>query len=158
MPERTHTVAVDFDGVLHQNWQPNFERADHIANLPVVGAMRWLMDLMIRNVEIIVHSVRLSPGHPRPNESYEQYKVVKAMRSWFEEHGGDTLAHYIQFALQGKPNADVYVDDKCWRFEGIFPDAEQLLSKVSWERAFPGPEKEIRVQIRCDGAIRIRNP
>lgn len=120
------TIAVDFDGVLHaytSGWQGQL----NICDPPVPGALPWLAR-MVERFDVIIFSARLNPrGLP-------QAEVLEAFRDWFRRHGlPERAIEALQFWTKpGKPMAILYIDDRGWRFEGRFPDAEEILALEPW--------------------------
>lgn len=120
-------VAVDFDGVLHRNVRP-FERATIVQDLPVPGAIDWLVAAQ-KTVKIAIYSCRSN-----------DLGGIEAMSDWLlghlTAHLGTFEAAYAVLAdiewPHGKPHAAVYLDDRAWRFTGEFPSAADLVRFTPW--------------------------
>lgn len=97
------TVAVDFDGVLHQYKTPiNFKEKHVIHDSPVKGACEWVQSLVNANIRVIVFTCRA--------RSVEGLCAVKA---WLDIHDFPPLE-----VTATKPVAKIYVDDRAWHFNG----------------------------------------
>ncbi len=115
------TIAVDFDGVVH-SYASGWKGACVIADPPVEGAIEWLV-AAVERFDVAIFSVRASsPG------------AVDAMRAWLRRHGlPDHVLARITFPV-AKPPAELYIDDRAYRFEGTFPSFEELASLSPWNR------------------------
>lgn len=111
-----YSIAVDFDGVVHQYVTPWIDAAT-IPDPPMPGAFDWLRQTL-QQYRVIIYSSRLPVG-------------FDAMYHWFIEHGGeDLLVEGLEFWIEaGKPTALVYLDDRAVRFAGVFPSMEQLAER-----------------------------
>lgn len=123
------TIAVDFDGVIH-SYVSGWKGAHVIPDPPVEGAIEWLWFAMQeRDLKIVIYSTRASGWRGR-----------RAIRNWFREHapnhwhedGGGPGLEFIEITAK-KPPAVVYIDDRGYRFEGIFPKVEELLAMKPWK-------------------------
>jgi hypothetical protein len=113
-------VSIDFDGVIHQHVSP-WTTAEEIHDPPVEGAFDFLRELHKAGFEIQILSARAnSPG------------AEAAMIKWFQAHG---LEFQILDALSIssiKRGALLYIDDRGWQFNGIFPTLEQIRAFKPW--------------------------
>jgi hypothetical protein len=113
------TLCVDFDGVLH-SYASGWQGATTIGDPPVEGAIAFLEEAA-EQFEIAIFSSRSHlPGG------------VAAMRSWLALQGlaEETLVR-ISFPTH-KPAAELYLDDRAWRFEGTFPRLSELGDLSPW--------------------------
>lgn len=108
-----HTIAIDFDGVIHQYNQPWVDEAT-IPDPPVPGAFEALEQyLKVYNVVIFSTRLRLAEGK-------------RAMLAWFDRHGFPLpLLLELGWSFTKVP-AKVYIDDRGFRFTGKFPTAGEL--------------------------------
>lgn len=109
-------IAVDFDGVINSyksGWTSD------LPDPPVDGAFKFLRTLLDAKHTVYIFSARL-----------EHYGHFVTMHNWFVEWGftdvGDLHLTYT------KPIADVYIDDRAWRFEGVFPSITELAALQPW--------------------------
>lgn len=118
---KRRTICVDFDGVLHSYISP-WKGATVIPDEPVPAAIEWLMH-MHEHFDIAIFSTRAcEPGG------------IAAMRQWLLDHGlGEALVERISFPRE-KPLAHIYIDDRAWRFEGVFPTADEVRAFEPWNR------------------------
>lgn len=123
-----YTIAVDFDGVIHRYDSP-WVNAHTIPDPPVKGAIPWLWE-MVQKFDVVIFSTRCKTWRGR-----------WAVRKWLREHGG-----YLFHEAPGcrgiedvklsftKPPALIYLDDRAVRFEGIFPDADDIHALRPWNK------------------------
>ncbi len=127
------TLCVDFDGVLHA-YTSGWQGLAVIADGPVPGAFEWLTRLVTDGrFEVCIYSAR-SKGT----------SGVSAMRSWFLNHGlAPEVFGHLQFPTQ-KPSAWLTIDDRCIRFEGTFPELDEVDRFMPWVcgQAAPGLSPE----------------
>lgn len=116
------TIVVDFDGVIHA-YTSGWKGATVIPDPPVAGALVWLAAASER-FQLAIWSARS-----------REKGGVEAMRDWLTAHGlpAEVLA-LIAFPRGGKPAAHVYLDDRGWCFEGVFPGLEALDAFEPWHR------------------------
>lgn len=119
MSESKQTIAIDFDGVLHEYLSP-WSGATVVRDGPVRGAQQAVADYLER-FEVVVFSTRA-----------HQEGGVEAMRAWLTEHGFP--AGLKIWTEPGKPPAIVYIDDRAYRFEGVWPSVERLRNERPWNR------------------------
>jgi hypothetical protein len=155
------TVVVDFDGVLH-SYESGWQGATVIPDPPVQGRWRsvfdnegiWLRDvwapsaqefiqmLLDAKIDVAVMSTR-----------GDTPEGVEAMAAWFRQHDFPPLTSDTpgwdapvaegtpsegSFIIVGatKPAAVLYIDDRAWRFDGLFPTLEEIEeASVPWNRA-----------------------
>jgi hypothetical protein len=110
------TLAVDFDGVLHQYLSP-WQGPDVIPDPPVDGAIAWLMHLT-EAFRVVILTTRAESAAGRA-----------AVTAWLRAHGYEGPALEVTAV---KPPAIAYVDDRAWRFEGRFPSPDELRSATPW--------------------------
>lgn len=126
---KVYRIACDFDEVIHQG-TTLFTTPSEISDPPFPGAFDWIRQLLDEGLTFIVHTCRLS--HWSPSNPYLFHElgeqVEEALRGWFLHHG--MSQHHVDqihfWRHVGKPSADVYIDDKAWRFHGVYPTVEEL--------------------------------
>lgn len=138
------TIAVDFDGVIHQYVSPWTSPVD-VHDPPVPGALDFLRRLLGSGWRVIIHTARLMNNVPPAETDVPEIDLtsrVQAIRAWFREHDAQDVEAAVSFwTAGGKPHADVYLDDRALRFDGIWPsDAALNGAKVPWNRRSPSPE------------------
>lgn len=119
MTGKKYTVAVDFDGVLHSYITP-WVSADVIPDPPVEGAIEWLNEIS-KDFVVVIHTTRGATLAGRI-----------AVRKYLEEHGFKE-GHIVEVTNVKQP-ALVYVDDRAWRFEGRFPDRQEIHNARPWNK------------------------
>lgn len=123
-----YTVAVDFDGVIHQYLTP-WVNAHTIPDGPIPGAIEWLVGA-IQKLDVVIFSTRCKSWRGR-----------RAVRAWLKKHSGmlwydSPAASYgledIRLSYE-KPPALVYIDDRGFRFEGVFPSVSEIHQLKPWK-------------------------
>lgn len=118
------TIAVDFDGVIHQ-YTTKWERADLIPDPPIPGAFDWL-DEMVKHFKVVIYSSRITQHEDQIRES--AVLGLNAVKDWFRSYGLDTSTfRKLEFwTSPGKPTALIYLDDRAVRFAGEFPTKNDI--------------------------------
>ena len=114
-------LCVDFDGVIH-SYSSGWKGADNIPDLPVPGAMEWLIHTSQEpDYEVAIYSARSA-----------QAGGIQAMKAWLAKHGmpGGNIDD-LSFPTQ-KPPAYLTIDDRAICFRGTFPSVLELDSFQSW--------------------------
>lgn len=116
------TVAVDFDGVLHSYTTP-WVNAYTIPDPPVPGALQWLHSTL-QDFNVVIYSTRCKTWRGR--RAIKGWLYANAPDLWYESGvPSDRGLEDVQLSYQ-KPPALIYVDDRAWRFEGVFPTREEI--------------------------------
>lgn len=116
-------LLVDFDGVIH-SYESGWQGGDVINDPPVEGAFDFLQRAM-KHFDVQVYSARTGlPGG------------LWAMKRWFGRHKwwpleDDGSPGMLKFPEQ-KPAAFLTIDDRCFHFQGIWPDPEELTRFRPW--------------------------
>lgn len=118
---RRKTIALDFDGVLHAYTSPWTTPAE-IHDGPVPGAREFVV-AVLEHYDVVVFSARA--GDPAGLVSIEE---------WLAKHGFPELPIYLE-----KPRAQLYIDDRGFRFEGRFPSLAEIQALKPWNRRDTGP-------------------
>ena len=125
-PSRRLTVAVGFDGVLHQcvTYNYPFDPAK-VLDPPVPGMLPWLIGLVHDSrFRVVIFSSR----NGRPGG-------IGAMTEWLIDNGvSDEVLSQIDFPLQ-KPTAHVMISDRVLQFTGRPIDTDEILEFRPWNRA-----------------------
>ena len=117
-------ICLDFDGVIH-SYASGWQGADVVSDPPVNGAINAIYQYLADGFTIAIYSARSN-----------QDGGINAMRRWLREHDtrpDETPANQESYPLdyrvqfpKSKPSAKIYIDDRGFRFEGVFPDAETI--------------------------------
>lgn len=128
------TIAVDLDGVLHA-FTSGWHGVTVIEDPPVEGAIQWLNDVVEAGHKVIIHTSRFARPEDYPDGAkYHDgsggiaVDIAHAIRMWLLNNGarGYTIGQ-LQFHMgYGKPHSHVYIDDRAWRFRGVFPSLDVL--------------------------------
>ena len=105
--DQSTTVAIDFDGVLHNanlGWGDGTCYGD-----PLPGAIDAIKELS-KKYKIIIFTAKAKPDRPLVNGK----TGVELVKEWFERHN---ILDYIHDITSEKPRAELYVDDNGYRFE-----------------------------------------
>lgn len=109
---RAPIVAVDFDGVIAQydGW-----KGQGVYGEPMAGAVRALQKLAAEGWEIIIWTCRNLEERPTLAAYLDRYGIPY---SQINDHS-NTFSKPTP-----KVYADVYIDDRAWRFDPTRPDEE----------------------------------
>lgn len=108
------TICVDFDGVLH-SYTSGWKGADVIPDPPVPGAIEFLRYLQENGYRVVIHTTRA-----------ESDAAVTAIRAWLRICGMSEAESARIRITNMKVPAEVYVDDRAYRFNGVFPSRDEL--------------------------------
>lgn len=117
MTERTkrYRIGLDFDGVLH-SYTSGFTGETPI-DLPVPGAFKFAGDLHTHGYDVFIFTARLA------GSNYSVFHERK-IRDWLE---------FYEFPIVNVPitgeklHADLYIDDRGYRFTGDFTELSSKL-------------------------------
>ena len=115
------TLCVDFDGVVHLYESP-WAGIHVVSDKPHPNAWDALAQY-VEHFNVCIYSARSS-----------EPAGIEAMKAWFVEHGCPAEVYTKLEFSSTKPIAFVYLDDRAWRFEGIFPSAEELKDFKPWNK------------------------
>lgn len=121
------TICVDFDGVINSytsgwTWR---DASGPIPDHPVEGAFPWLIEI-IRHFKVCIYSSRSKV--PRG---------IYWMKCWFIREGFPPgLLESMEFPSQ-KPAAHLTIDDRAFRFDGVFPTADEINNFKPWHKKEP---------------------
>ena len=116
------TVAIDFDGVIHQYTSP-WTNAREVRDDPVEGAFKFIEELQDSNYKVCVFSSRCA---------YEG--STQAIRDWLIKHGFDEERIPELSFTDSKPPALLYIDDRGYQFRGTFPTVEYIANFKTWNK------------------------
>ena len=104
------TIALDYDGVLFGNLKPNDSPVPK--GPPVPGAQKFVEDLILNNYNVVIFSHRAV-------DPEGQVGIQEWLQKWDFPEGIAITAT--------KPAAEVYIDDRAFRFEGDFSKAFRFI-------------------------------
>ena len=152
MSEQTrYTVAVDFDGVLHEYRQPWI--AHHvIPDGPTEGAIEWLWRTL-QKFDVVIFSTRGKTWRGR-----------RAVNRWLKQYGGglyhETMGNRGLEDIRctdRKPAALIYLDDRAVRFAGTFPTPHEIHAARPWNKPRPTTTSGLDVEASrriCEAATK----
>lgn len=111
-PPKRPVICLDFDGVIH-SFETGWIDADVIPDKPIDHMSGLINSLHQKGAVILVHSSRCG---------YEG--GVEAIEKWLKKNNIS-----VTKVCKHKPNADVYVDDLAYRFEGHYKLQQFLMDK-----------------------------
>lgn len=138
-------LSLDFDGVIH-SYTSGWTSADHVADLPVPGAI----DFLRRASEHFTVAVYSSRSH--------QSGGLNAMQQWLAEHVHNvkncseskpgemidvTWFSRIIWATS-KPSAMISIDDRALTFTGAWPDMRDLIEFRPWNKPLSDTRRHSR--------------
>ena len=110
-------ICIDFDGVINSytsGYKPGNDA--YLPDPPVDGAKEFLERCMECFEEVYILTARC-----------QTLTGMLATRDWMRYWGmPDVAITYVKYP------AEVYVDDRGWRFEGKFPDPRTFIDMGSW--------------------------
>ncbi len=118
-------IVIDLDGTICPIKQPHESYAD--LN-PLPGAVECIRKLRAEGHYIIIQTARHMKT-TNGNLGIVMKKVGKTTLDWLAKHGIEYDEIYF-----GKPNADVYIDDRALRFESWEKIDGHLLQTIAKER------------------------
>ena len=101
------TVAIDFDGVIHdahQGWGDGTCYGD-----PIPGSIESIRKLA-ENYDIVIFTAKAKPDRPLVDGK----TGVMLVREWFIKYN---VLDCIKSITSEKPRAEIYIDDNGYRFE-----------------------------------------
>jgi hypothetical protein len=117
------TICMDFDGVIH-SYESGWTGLDNVDDDPVPGARsfcRWLID---KGYNIVILSTRFCDKTNDQSENVafdapsniemDSNRGMRAVRKWLDKHA---FPKDIKLTAT-KPPANLYIDDRGFRFEG----------------------------------------
>lgn len=110
-------ICIDFDGVIN-SYKSGFKLGDdtYIPDPPVEGAKEFLEECIKYFSEVYILSSRC-----------QTLSGMIAMREWMRKYDlPDLPISYVKYP------AEVYVDDRGYRFNGKFPNPKYLIDYGSW--------------------------
>ena len=130
------TIACDFDGVIHQyttkqkgEWDPLY-----IPDPIMPGAVEWLTE-MVQKFKVVIYSARFTPHGNTEADWVAACQAMEEVKVWMLGQGVplDVMTKLHFWMEPGKPTALVYIDDRGFRFEGVFPSKEQIHQLRPWK-------------------------
>lgn len=115
------TIAVDFDGVIH-SYTTSWTTSEQIPDPPVPGALDFIREALLE-FNVVIFSVRADSNQSR-----------KAIRNWFLWNGMEQELLDKIIITDQKPKAIIYLDDRGWRFDGVFPTVREIREFKPWNR------------------------
>ena len=125
-------VAVDFGGVIH-SYTSGWQGIEVVADAPVPGAIEWLESMSEKYAVYIVSS--------RFDGDGSRGAATKAVSDWLVKYGiprpwisvdPDRSGRIVLTPL--KPRCIAFVDDRAFRFEGVFPTVKEIESFKPWNK------------------------
>jgi len=115
----TDRLCLDFDGVIH-SYTTEWQGATTIPDPPTPGAFEWI-EKALDKYKIAVYSSRS-----------KEKGGIGAMKAWFIKHGMDQFTlNNLEFPTE-KPAAHIYLDDRGWKFEGVWPSLDEIAAFKTW--------------------------
>lgn len=125
-------ICVDFDGVIH-SYKSGWHGANVVMDEPVPGAIEWLISFLPEPFKekeypggkpiVCIYSARS-----------DQLGGIKAMQEWLIGFGlpSDYITENILQFPKTKPPAFLTIDDRCIRFNGVFPTENEMVNFIPW--------------------------
>ena len=100
-------IAIDFDGVIHKNSKGYHDGT--IYDEPVEGSLEAIKKLS-KKYDIVIFTCKAKRDRPDVNGK----TGVMLVDAWLEKHG---IRDCVKRITSEKPRAQIYIDDKGYRFE-----------------------------------------
>lgn len=142
MAKEHKTVSVDFDGVIH-SYTSGWQGPLTIGDPPVDGALEALRRYIEEGWRVVISSVRAETNLAR-----------REIQNWMVRNGlGREYVNQILITPM-KERANVYIDDRGFRFEGSFPTPNELdaLSSTWGGRPKETPRRRKKSAERDEGS------
>jgi capsule biosynthesis phosphatase len=118
-------LVIDLDGTIC----PIRQSHESYADLPVLpGAAEKIRELRQNGHYVIIQTAR-NMGTQQSNLGKVMKNIGKITLEWLEKNGIEYDEIYF-----GKPNGDVYIDDRAFRFQNWNDISEDSLSKIAKEK------------------------
>lgn len=114
---RQKKIAVDFDKTLHL-YSKGYADGE-LYDPPIEGAKSAMQILKQKGYYIVIFSVR-NISHVDDHSGKLESGQAPELERWLNKYGIPFDEIWID---SGKPQVDLFVDDKGYRFEGIWPKA-----------------------------------
>lgn len=105
--DQSNTIAIDFDGVIHDSYQGWGDGTCYGDPLP--GALEAIKQLS-KTYKIIIFTAKAKPDRPLVNNKTGRELVTE----WLQRHN---VLDCVKDITSEKPRAELYIDDNGYRFE-----------------------------------------
>ncbi|MCG5537880.1 hypothetical protein [Halorhodospira sp. 9622] len=145
-------ICLDFDGVIH-SYESGWQGGRVIPDGPVPGAFEFILDALGEGYQVAIHSSRSHKlGGRRAMKRWMRRHAAGAFlitnrKPWIDagyQLGGESLSDEAHRAGRWlvrqvrwplcKPPALVTIDDRGYRFMGVFPNPEWAASMRPWNK------------------------
>jgi len=110
------TIAIDLDGCLAQSVEPYDQM---VIGDPVPGAVDVLRVWLAAGHEVIIHTCRAQRGKYL-DEAWDHGQRIRLVGEWLKAQGLGAVSIWTE---NGKPHADLYLDDRAFQVSERDPDA-----------------------------------
>ena len=121
------TVCLDFDGVIN-SYKSGWQGASKLPDPIVPGAIQFMLMMLAAGWDVCIHSTRAH--QPYGLQSMKLWLKDQAGQTWYETPAGPGIES-VNFVVE-KPPAIIYIDDRGFKFEGVFPTLEFMENFRSW--------------------------
>jgi len=128
-------LCIDFDGVIN-SYTSGYDPNNHawLPDPPVPGAKKFLTECLENFEMVYILSARA-----------QVLEGLVAIHKWLEKWDlPDLPVSFVKYP------ANVYLDDRGWQFNGVFPDMEQMKMFSSWVHPKDPSDMEADVERRSD--------
>ena len=118
-------LIIDLDGTICPIRQPH----ESYAELPLLpGAAEKIRQLRSQGHYVVIQTAR-NMGTQQSNLGKVMKNIGKITLDWLEKNGVEYDEIYF-----GKPNGDVYIDDRAFRFQHWEGISEEVLAQIAKEK------------------------
>jgi capsule biosynthesis phosphatase len=118
-------IVIDLDGTI---CPIKTKEETYAGLLPLPGAVEMIQTLRQSGHYVILQTAR-NMGTQQANLGKVMKNIGKTTLDWLEQHGIEYDEIYF-----GKPNADIYIDDRAFRFENWQDISEEKLLALAKEK------------------------
>ena len=113
-------IAIDFDGVIHNNDKGWYDGTCY--GEPIEGSLEAIKELS-KDYNIVIFTAKAKGDRPNVNGK----SGVMLVEEWCVKHD---IMKYIKQITSDKPRAQIYIDDKGYRFKTWKDTIDYMRNKV----------------------------
>jgi hypothetical protein len=126
--QHDHTIALDFDGVIH-SYTSGWLGPDVIPDPIVPGAAEFIVTAA-EYYDIVIYSTRAETPEGRDAMRTWLREQIPRELSWWRDSVDELIANI--HTTDRKPPALLYIDDRGFQFQGVFPALEYIENFEPW--------------------------
>jgi len=133
------TVLIDFDGVIH-SYASGWQGKQNIPDDPNPGAIEFLRTLIAEeDIEPVIWTSRVYWKDDSELAAAEE--AIQAIHNWLYLNGLSPEEVDALPITSAKPPAVLLIDDRAFKFEGVFPSSNFIREFKPWPKDQPIPQE-----------------